>query len=303
MENPVVRRSLMVVAAALSVIAVGCGATGGAGQGSAEVVASGVAPKAQRAAYLAEAAKTTGAVTSERFTITVSTAPSGNDPSVSVTSSGEVDGANGRAHLTAKVSGKAGTHEGDATIETIYDGDTVYLKAPFTSMVSKDKPWVKVSSPKLAKAVEELGTSVQPDPDSFLAFLEGAGGPVKTVGTEDVRGVATRHVQVQLDIAKLVDRAAGTRKQKLTQQLTQHGISLDDLAPVPADAWIDDDGYVRRFSVAFDLAELGKLHKEAKATGVITETIELYDFNEPVTVAAPPADQVAELDLSKLLGN
>ena len=311
-QNRLAGRSLFVVAASLSVVAVGCGATGG--NGSGHVVASGIAPQAQEASYLAQAAATTAAVTTEKVALTVSTTPASGDPSVSVTSTGEIDGANKRAHVKATVSGTAGKASAHSTLEAVYDGDTVYAKSPLFEMFSADKPWVKISSPSMSGALKKFDGSLQSDPGSFVTFLEGAGGPVTTVGTEQVRGVPTRHVRVQLDVAKLVDQAAGAKRQKLADHLSSRGLSLDELAklgPLPADAWIDDDGYVRRFSVTFDLANVRKLRTSEAghalvnpgATSKITETVELYDFNEPVQIAIPPAAQTTTLDLAHLFGN
>jgi hypothetical protein len=298
MTNRLARRSLIVLAASLTIVAAGCGATGGADEG-AQLVASGVAPQAQQAAGIVEAAQTTGAVSTEKVAITVRTTPADGDPSVSVTATGAVDGANGRAHLKADVSGTFGGGSDAATIEAVYDGDSAYVKAPFTEFLG-DTPWVKIASPKLAQVADQLGGGLQGDPGSFLELLEGAGGPVTTVGTEDVRGVSTRHVKVDLDVRKVLDQAAGERSQQIEDQLTQRGIDLAKLAPIPAEAWIDDAGYVRRFSVSFDLAELGKVQPGTDATGVVTETIELYDFDEPVDITIPPADQVTTLDLAKM---
>lgn len=301
MQIRLVRRSLFVVAASLSVLAVGCGATGGGGGAGTQHVASGVAPQAARAAGVVEAAQATAAVTTEKVAITVATTPAGGDPSVSVSASGEIDGANGRAHLVADVSGTAGGRSEAATVEAVYDGDTVYLKAPFTAFVA-DTPWVKITSPRLAELADQLGGGLQGDPGSFLALLEGAGGPVTTVGTEDVRGVSTRHVAVELDVATVLDQADPERRAAIEAQLTQRGVDLENLAPLPADAWIDDAGHVRRFRVSFDLAELAKVHPGSEATGVVTQTVELYDFDQPVDIAVPAADQVSELDLAQILG-
>ncbi|MCU1370703.1 MAG: hypothetical protein JWO77_1897 [Ilumatobacteraceae bacterium] len=298
MQNRLIRRSLFAVSASLSVVAVGCGATGGAP--ASQHVSSAVAPGAQQAAGIVEAAQATGAITSEKVAITVRTVPADGDPSVSVTSTGEIDGAAGRSHLTADVSGTFGGRSGDATVEAVFDGGSVFLKAPFTSFLA-DTPWVEVSSPALAEVAERLGGGLQGDPGEFVELLEGAGGPVTTVGTEEVRGVATRHVAVDIDVTKVLDQADPGRRAALEAQLTQRGVSLDDLAPLPAEAWIDDDGFVRRFTISFDLAELAKVHPGAEAEGVVTETIELYDFNEPVDIAVPPASEVTTLDLAKLL--
>ena len=300
MPNRRVRRSLFVVAASLSVVAVGCGATGGGGDG--QVVTAGIAPKAQRASGVVEAAQTTAAVTTQKVAITIRTTPADGDPSISVTSTGEIDAANGRAHLTADLAGTVGGESGDATVEAVYDGDAVYLKAPFTELLA-DTPWVEVSSPKLAGVADELGGGFDGDPGSFLSLLEGAGGSVTTVGTEDVRGVATRHVTVDLDVQKVLEQADPDRREELEEHLAGRGVDLAELPAIPAEAWIDDDGYVRRFTVSFDLAELSQVHPGADATGVVTETIELYDFDEPVDIVVPPASEVTTLDLGELLGS
>ncbi|HWJ97996.1 MAG TPA: hypothetical protein VNQ33_07535, partial [Acidimicrobiales bacterium] len=189
MPNHLVRRSLAAAIVSLSVAAVaGCGATGGAGgDGAAQIVSSGVAPEAQQASFLAHAAQTTGAVKTEKVAVTVRTTPADGDPSVRVTSTGEIDGAGGRAHVTADVSGTVSGWSDEAAVEAVYDGDTVYVKAPFTQVLGGE-PWVKATSPLLAKLGEGLGDGLQGDPGSFLELLEGAGGPVTTVGTTDVRG-------------------------------------------------------------------------------------------------------------------
>ena len=303
MKNRLLNRSLIVVAASLSVVAVGCGVTTGSGTaGTPQQVAAVLGPKAPSAADLSKAAAATGEVTSERFVLTVATTPADGDPAVEVTSSGAIDGANGRAQLQADLSGTLGGESGNTTLEAVYDGDTVYLKAPLLSSFT-DKPWVSISADQLGKAAASFDGSLQSDPDSFLTFLEGAGGTVKTLGTEDVRGVPTRHVSVSIDVKQLLDEAAGPKREKLQEQLDQLGLSLEDLGPLPAEAWIDGDGFVRRFTVSFDLSELSKLDDQLDAKGVITQTIELYDFNEPVEVQVPPASQVATFDVSKLFGN
>lgn len=296
MPHRSVRRSLAVAAASLCVVATGCGATGGA-DGRTEVVASAIAPRAQQAAGVVEAAQATGAVETEKVAVTVRTEPPGGDPSVEVTATGAIDGANGRAHLTADISGTMGGRSQSTTVEAVYDGDTIFVKAPFVADLL-GKPWVRVTSPQLGSLADRLGGGLQGDPGSVLELLEGAGGPVTTVGTEEVRGVPTRHVRVDLDVAKLLDRAAGDRRQELEDQLARRGVDLTALAPLPAEAWIDDDGYVRRFSVSFDLAEVGKLQPGAAAQGVVTETIELFDFGAPVEIAVPDESEVATFDLA-----
>jgi hypothetical protein len=300
MSSSIARRWLPVIVASLGLVAAGCGATGGA-DGTTQIVSSRVAPQAQRAAGVVDAAQATGKVTTLKVDLTVRTDPAGGDPSVDVSATAEVDAAKGRAHLRADVSGVIGGAHDAATVEAVSDGGTAYVKAPFVSSLFDGKPWVKVTSPELGALSDQLGGGLEPDPSRFLDLLEGAGGPVTTVGTEEVRGVPTRHVTVDLDVRKVLDQAAGGRRQELSDQLAEHGVDLGKLGPIPAEAWIDDDGHVRRFSVSFDLAAVGKVHPGAHATGVVTETIELYDFDEPVDIAVPPASEVATFDLGKVL--
>lgn len=304
MSNRLVRRSLVVAVSSLSIVAVGCGVTG-TGQGASGLVTSRIAPQAKQAAGIVDAAQTTGAVGTYKVAVRVQSDSKDGRRSSSLTSSGEIDAVAGRAHLAAQLPEGAGGGK-DVGVETVYDGETVYLKAPFLAGLGVDKPWVAVTSPKLATIANEITGGIESDPGSFLALLEGAGGPVETVGTEDLRGVPTRHVKVQLDPAKVLDQASVEHRQRIEDQLQKRGMALDALAPLPAEAWIDDDGYVRRFSVSFDLAELSKAYpgtEERPAPAlddVITETIELYDFGEPVDIVVPPASEVSTVDLSEL---
>lgn len=304
MSNHVIRRSLFVAAAALSVAAVGCGATGGDPGGDAQIVSSGssgVASQAAKAAGVVAAAETTGSVDTLRFSMTVETTPTDGGRSLSITSTGAVDAVSGRTQVTADLAAAIGDEPGSATVEAVGDREAVYVKAPFTDVLA-DTPWVKLTSPKLAELADELGAGLDADPGSFLELLEGAGGPVTTIGTEDVRGVATRHVAVDLDVTKVLDQADPGHRDQLEAKLRQRGLDLAELGPLPAEAWIDDDGFVRRFTVSFDLAQLSGVAPDAEASGVLTETIELYDLGEPVDIVLPPADQVTELDVTDLLG-
>ena len=304
MHKGLARRSLFVVAASLSVGAAGCGVSGG---GTSQQLSAGLAPQVQSAGAVTEAAEATAAVSSEKVSITVSTESTSGGPSLSITSNGEVDAANQRAHLTADLAGSKDARGGLTEIETVYDGDTIYLKSPFTSLLG-DKPWVKLTSPKLADAVGSLAGSVQPDPGALLSFLEGAGGSVEEIGAEEVRGVPTTHVSVQIDPAKVADQVPADRRKQLDEQLDGLGVALSDLPTVPADVWLDADGYVRRLSVVFDLSKLSTLHpggsssegKGDAVAGTVTATVELYDFNEPVRITVPAPTEVSEIDPSKL---
>jgi hypothetical protein len=66
------------------------------------------------------------------------------------------------------------------------------------------------------------------------------------------------------------------------------------MTQLPMDLYVDSDHHVRRISFSMDAP------KSTTGQGAMTMTEDFYDFGVPVTVTAPPADQV--VDSSGLLG-
>jgi hypothetical protein len=75
---------------------------------------------------------------------------------------------------------------------------------------------------------------------------------------------------------------------KLEQQLGTHTL--------PAQAWIDDQGRVRKLTLTETMAH-PPTSSSGQQTGPITIhlTEMLTDFGTPVTVSAPPADQTTDI--------
>jgi hypothetical protein len=177
----------------------------------------------------------------------------------------------------------------DLDTEVIYDGQDVYVRAGLLDLFTGGRPWLRVPAPELDEVADVLEGSVLSDPGSFLELLEAAGGPLEDLGVENVRGVPTRHVAVELDVAALIAEVAPQRAEEIDEQLERLG-GTTDLEVIPAEAWIDAQGYVRRFSVS--VAPGGASDGE----GTITQTIELWGFGDPVDVDVPPPSEVRDLD-------
>ena len=180
----------------------------------------------------------------------------------------------------------------------VYDGDTVYVQGPDLRDVQR---WQALGEGHLVRAGRgrdspSSAAPVQGDPGEFLTFLEGAGGAAhRRSGTEDVRGVPTRHVQRRLDMQKVArPQAAGTSKrEKLEEHLTERGVSLAEPGPHPR------RGLDRRRGLRAPLLGLVRPRRARPSSDpmppppddspgpVITETIELYDFDEPIDVDDP----------------
>lgn len=279
-----------VVALATGAVAfTGCGVSGGtvtqAGGVKPEAVEAGSFDGARGATFLKEAASSTAAVTTMREHMTVSTTGAGID--LSLTADGEYDAAARRGHFTLAAPELSAA--GD--LEMVLDGDTIYMKIPM--LAGGGKPWMKLSSEELGQAG---ASSAAGNPGAFLKMLEGTGATITTVGKQDVRGVSTTHISTVLDLRKLLSEAAGPDKADLQAKLDSLGGAA--FPDVPADAWIDDDGYVRKISIDMDLG----MASGRSGAGTVNVTVELYDFNEPVSVQVPDPSRVGELGAG-LLGN
>ena len=109
-----------------------------------------------------------------------------------------------------------------------------------------------------------------PNPDGLLSMLKDASTRVERLGEEEVRGVSTEHYRANLDKSRLGEDAP------------------EQPDEVVVEAWIDDEGLVRRLRVPLGDVE--------------TLTVELFDFGAKVEVEAPPADEiVSEDELVKLM--
>ena len=117
------------------------------------------------------------------------------------------------------------------------------------------------------------------DPMDFLEVLSG-GQEVKDLGADEVRGVATRHFQVELDVEELVRLAQEQSGGALAAGLPP-GLEIDGQAEV----WLDDAALPRRMEV------------EVETSGITSEfSFELFDYGVDIEVSPPPAAKVIEVE-------
>ena len=138
--------------------------------------------------------------------------------------------------------------------------------------------------PSAQVAATPLGGTV--DPISHLAALSAA-GEVERVDEQEVRDTATTHYRGTYDVAAAIAAADGLQKDALRSSLgTAAGVTT-----VPFEAWVDADGYLRRFEQVVALPgtpESGGQDLEVRTT------LELYDFGLDVVVPGPPADMIRD---------
>jgi hypothetical protein len=257
----------LAVALTAVVALAGCGGEGTVLESTAAQV-SGV-PAAATPAFLAQAAERTAAVETGKVEVEI-TADGGT-----ATLTGQFDTTRPAGAATLTTSGLGGGELGDISAEVVYEDGTVYLKPDGLAAMlgeSLGTPWLKVSAQDGALGGLLPGGAELPtvEPQELLEKLRAEGIEVTQVGTEDVRGVSTTRyaAQIPADAGSLGGPAA------------------------TVDAWIDGDGLVRRITIA------------ASGDTPFTVDAELYDLGEPVSISAPPADQVTDLgDLGELFGS
>lgn len=172
----------------------------------------------------------------------------------------------------------------EVSIDSIVTGNVLYMRSPFFSQLglSGGKQWVKVDLAELARQQGiDLSSLVNanPTPTSALAYLRGA-GHVQKVGTDTVQGVSTTHYKVTLDLERAAAESTGSTRRSLRRVIEAGGVKK-----LPADVWIDDDGYLRKVVYA----------QPAGNGRAVRLTMELHDFGKPVTIKPPPSDSVTDL--------
>lgn len=180
-------------------------------------------------------------------------------------------------------------------LEAIQDGTRVFLSSPLLeSALPKGKTWISGDLANLGSQqgvdLGQLGAFGESDPREALALLRAVSGDLEEVGRETVRGVATTRYRTTLDPKKLAQQLGKSGDQDLVGGLLDQ---VENGAPeaIPLDVWVDDEMLLRRLDLRYVPAQGG---------GDATFSMELFDYGEPVDVAPPPADQVA--DVTELRG-
>lgn len=149
------------------------------------------------------------------------------------------------------------------------------------------KSWIKFDLSAMGE--EGLGQApgaAQADrnPATDSTFLTGA-EDVKKVGTETVEGVETTRYSGVLTLddvrasLKGEDKETREAREKSLRQYEELGV--DELT---MDMWVDGDDHTKQFRMRGDATK-----------GPLDMTITFLDYNKPVTVTAPPAEDTMDL--------
>ncbi len=200
--------------------------------------------------------------------------------------------------------------DGSLTLEYRLVGDHMYMRSPLfglAGMVDADR-WIRVD---LARAAEETGLSgfdmgsMTGTPfgftsaDAFLAVIEASGAEITDLGEHDVRGVRTDGIATTVRLGDLYSLPDDEASEDITAFLEQMELGATFDLGLPIEAYIDDDGYVRRFVMTMDLAEmadeiaasmdgeLGALGAAVIGDMTMRVALDLYDFGVEAEIDEP----------------
>ncbi|MGV9301738.1 LppX_LprAFG lipoprotein [Nonomuraea sp. NPDC003727] len=159
----------------------------------------------------------------------------------------------------------------------VLQGDTVYVKVDaLNKMLGATKPWIKVPVSEGGAEAKQFLDQVQQFDLANVTKLVTASQNVKQVGTESVGGVDATHYSGTFPVDAAVQQLPADEQEQARQQLAE-------LQNVAFDIWVGTDGLPRKVAMSGD-------EKGAK----FNANLFFKGFNEPVSIAAPPADQVGE---------
>ncbi|WP_214108585.1 LppX_LprAFG lipoprotein [Acrocarpospora catenulata] len=165
-------------------------------------------------------------------------------------------------------------------VRVILADEVAYVKLDLLkTLVGATKPWVRVDLKQLgdqAGVQQFLSQAQQIDLKSSVALLT-ASKDVKSVGSETVRGVQTTHYSGTFPVAEALKLLPPESQATLNGQLS----SIKDMK---FDTWIDEAGLPRKIQL-----------NGAAEGGTFTAALLFTSFDQQLSIAAPPADQVGEL--------
>jgi hypothetical protein len=240
---------------------------------------------------VAQAATRTSDVSTLRFTMNMKLQLPSVAQAMPFTVKGAIDSSAHRMQLSmdlSKAAALAGESDLVGRMTIVEDGLVMYVSSSvFGRMLPGGKSWIRLDLTKMAGLsgfdLSAL-TSGPTDPRASLEQLRKAGNVVK-IGPQKVGGVATTRYSVLVDLRQGLDKLGEAQRAAMEQVLDR--LESAGGRYVPADAWVDADGYLRRFKMA--------IPNYLGSGSSVSLTMSLFGFGDAVNIAVPPVEQVVDL--------
>lgn len=170
----------------------------------------------------------------------------------------------------------------------IFVDNVFYVKAP---QMLNGGSWLKVDLDKVQRGdgpnLDAVLGQVQKVNPAEQAKMFTASKDVREVGEETIDGVKTTHYAGSVSLQEALKQFDGASREKLRRVYPQ---STDD--KISFDLWIDSARLPRKL--------VSKVQGANGETALVT--VIYRDYGKPVTVTAPPADEVQDFDLPRFSG-
>lgn len=170
----------------------------------------------------------------------------------------------------------------------LLDG-VLYMKLP-AGLAPSGKPWVKIDSKDksnpMAQALGSLTDQMRQNADPRLALEQfEQAGTIESTEQADLNGEQTTHYKITVDVQKLAENQKDATLKQAMQEAIKSG-----LKDFPVELWVNGDGLPVRMSIEMPTPD----PTSGKAVPVKVQ-VDYTKWGEPVTIEAPPADQVGEI--------
>lgn len=283
--------TLVLVAGALATVLSACGGSS---------LKSAVNP-------VAVAAEKTVAARTVHYSMTIQEQMPSLPTPVSMSAAGAMDFANEQMSMSmdmsqmAALGGAAVGSPSDWKIEAVVDGLVMYMKAPFLqTLLKSDKPWIKIDMESIGKQQGlDLSSLMSYDPSQLTRFVDYLRGSkdMQAIGHEQIRGTATTHYQGSVDFDAYL-KALPANQQAAARKALDNVSKLGKPVYSLFDVWVDGQQRIRREK--FDYSVSGTSAGDMR----IAYTTDFFDYDVPVSITIPPADQTVDLmQVAGALGN
>ena len=182
-----------------------------------------------------------------------------------------------------------------STIELRQLDDTAYVRMGFfNAFLGVETDWLSMPAEEAESVGDFTGGIVPTEPTDFFDAFRDINATVEDLGTETVRGTATTHYRVTIDVAALAESGDTATLEALE---FQGPIPLDELV---VDFWVGSDNLLYKFEMAIDGTDVVTEPGEGFESTVIT--FEIWGYNEPISVTAPDPANVTSIDDIDLSG-
>jgi hypothetical protein len=166
---------------------------------------------------------------------------------------------------------------------------SIYLKMALLAQ-ELHKPWVKIPFSQLQHGsginVSQLTQQVQSNNPLVQTQMLTAAKHVRAVGTQTIDGVRTTHYTGSYPLSAGLARLPASER-----AVAQRGLGTLGIKTARFNVWIDGQHQTRKIVVT-----------ETGGVETVKVTMQVTSINQPVSVALPPASQVATIPASALQG-